>query len=101
MTFLLVVTWVPGVLLLLMQIMFAGNFKFFLDNLFLFPAITVFSAIQVVAVATAMLALSSLSKSSRYVGVLYPGLLFFSRALYAIVSALTPDSHLPCISLPS
>ena len=84
-TFLLFVTWLPAVFLLIIQIVFSGSFKFFLDNLFLFPAITIFSFIQVVAVASAMLALSSLSNSSRYVGVLYTGLLFFSQALYGIV----------------
>ena len=40
MSFLLLVTWVPAILLLLVQILFAGNFTFFRDNLFLFPAIT-------------------------------------------------------------
>ena len=85
MTFLLLVTWVPAMLLLLVQIMFAGSFTFFLNNLFLFPAITVFSFIQVVVRRAAMLALSSLSKSSRYVGILYAGLIFFTQALYGVV----------------
>src|SRR5262245_36646102 len=97
-TFLLFVTWVPAVLLLLIQVMFSGSFKFFLDNLFLFPAITIFSFIQVIAVASAMLALSSLSNSSRYVGVLYTGLLFFSQALYGIVFGVTRNSRLSWIS---
>jgi ABC-2 type transport system permease protein len=98
--FLLFVTWVPAVLLLIIQIMFSGSFKFFRDNLFLFPAITIFSFIQVVAIAAAMLALSSLSKSSRYVGVLYTGLIFFSQALYGIVFAITRDSRMAWISMP-
>ena len=97
-TFLLFVTWVPAVFLLLIQVMFSGSFRFFLDNLFLFPAITIFSFIQVIAVASAMLALSSLSNSSRYVGVLYTGLLFFSQALYGIVFGVTRDSRLGWIS---
>ena len=42
-TLLLLVTWVPAVLLLVIQVMFAGSFTFFLNNLFLFPAITIFS----------------------------------------------------------
>ena len=96
--FLLFVTWLPAVFLLLIQILFSGSFKFFLDNLFLFPAITIFSFIQVVTVASAMLALSSLSNSSRYVGVLYTGLIFFSQALYGIVYAITRDSSLGWIS---
>jgi len=101
MTFLLLVTWVPAVLLLVVQIMFSGSFKFFLDNLFLLPAITVFSFVQVIAVAMAMLALSSLSKSSRYVGVLYAGLIFFSQAIYGIVYAITRDSRLAWVSVAS
>lgn len=98
---LLFVTWLPAVLLLLIQIMFSGSFKFFFDNLFLFPAITVFSFIQVVAVASAMLALSSLSRSSRYVGVLYAGLIFFSQAIYGILFGITRDSRFAWISVAS
>jgi hypothetical protein len=92
---------VPAVLLLITQIMFSGSFTFFVDNLFLFPAITVFSLIQVVTVAAAMLALSSLSKSSRYVGVLYAALIFFSQAIYGILYAITRDSRLAWMSVAS
>jgi ABC-2 type transport system permease protein len=99
--FLLFVTWVPAVLLLVIQIAFSGSFRFFLDNLFLFPAITVFAVIQVLASSMAMLALSSLSKSSRYVGVLYAGLMFFSQAIYGILYAVTRDSSLAWVSVAS
>src|SRR6185436_698832 len=63
MAFLLLVTWVPAIVLLL----FAGNFTFLRNNLFLFPAITLYAFIQVITIAAAMLALSSLSKSARFV----------------------------------
>ena len=99
--FLLFVTWVPAVLLLLVQVMFSGSLTFFLDNLFLLPAITIFSCIQVLAIASAMLALSSLSNSSRYVGVLYTGLIFFSQAMYGIVYAITRNSRMAWISMPA
>jgi hypothetical protein len=46
-----------------------------------------------------MLALSSLSNSSRYVGILYTALIFFSQALYGIVYAITRDSRLGWISI--
>ena len=92
----------PAIFLLIVQIVISrAASAFFLDNLFLFPAITVFSFIQVAAVASAMLALSSLSNSSRYVGVLYAGLIFFSQALYGIVYAITRDSRLGWISIAS
>src|SRR5206468_849138 len=76
MTFLALVTWVPAMVLLIVQVSFAGNFTFFRNNLFLFPAITVFSFIEVAVAATTMLALSSLSKSSRYVAILYAAVIF-------------------------
>jgi hypothetical protein len=86
MTFLLLVTWVPAIVLLLVQIAFAGNFTFFSTNAFLFPAITLFSFIEAGTAAIAMLALSSLSSSSRYVGILYTALIFFTYALWGVLS---------------
>src|ERR1700704_2845896 len=100
MTFLLLVTWVPAIVLLVVQIAFAGNFQFFTTNIYLFPAITVFSFIQVVTVASAMLALSSLSNSSRYVGILYAALLFFSQALFGVLRFVTGNTSLSWISVP-
>src|SRR6267142_819005 len=80
-TFLLLVTWLPAIVLLIVQMSFAGNFTFLRNNLFLFPAITVFAFVEVLLVAMTMLALSSLSNSSRYVGILYTGVIFFSSAI--------------------
>jgi hypothetical protein len=71
------------------QVMFTGSFAFLKANLFLFPAITVASLLQVVLATFTMLALSSLSKSSRYVAVLYAGILFFSAAIYGAMYAIT------------
>ena len=79
MTFLLLVTWVPAIVLLIVQIAFAGNFTFFReqrvpvsgDHALLVHRGRAWSS-------AAMLALSSLSKSSRYVGILYAALIFFT-----------------------
>jgi ABC-2 type transport system permease protein len=98
MTFLLLVTWVPAIVLLVVQIAFAGNFSFFQTNAFLFPAITVFSFIEVVMVSASMLALSSLSNSSRYVGILYTALIFFSQALYGVLTFVTGGSSISWVS---
>jgi hypothetical protein len=99
--FLLLVTWVPAVLLLVVQILFAGNFTFLWNNLYLSPAITLFSFIQALTVALAMLALSSLSKSSRYVGILYAALLFFTQAIYGVLRAVTGSTQLSWLSVPN
>ena len=98
MLFLLLVTWLPAIVLLIVQISFAGNFTFLKNNLFLFPAITVFSFVQVTMVAAAMLALSSLSNSSRYVGILYAAVIFFTQAIYGVLYAVTRSTALSWVS---
>ena len=87
--FLLLVTCVPAMLLLLVQIGFAGSFTFVRQNLYLVPAITLFSLVQVLLASCTMLALSSLSNSSRFVGIMYAGLIFFTGALFNAVRGIT------------
>ena len=96
--FLLLVTWVPAIVLLIVQVMFSGDFRFFLDNIFLFPAITLSAFIQTITAAATMLALSSLSKSSRYVGVLYAGVIFFTQAMYGVLYEVTRDTSWAWVS---
>lgn len=86
--FLLLVTFVPAMLLLVVQILFAGNFTFIQKNAFLFPAITVYSFVQILLATLSMLALSSLSKSARFVGIMYAGLIFFTDSVFAMLKFL-------------
>lgn len=97
--FILFVTLVPALLLLLLQVLFAGSFAFLRKNLFLFPAITVATLLQAMLATFTMLALSSLSRSSRYVGILYAGIIFFSAAIYQAMVAITGSTRLSWISL--
>ena len=87
--FLSLVTWVPAILLLFLQVMFAGSFAFLKANLFLFPAITVASLLQVLLATFTMLALSSLSKSRRFVAMMYAGVIFFTAAMYQALRGIT------------
>jgi len=89
MAFLLLITWVPAILLLIVQVAFAGNFTFLMANAYLVPAITVYSLVEVLMVSMCILALSSLSTNSRFVGILYTALIFFSDALYGVMRAVT------------
>ena len=98
MVFLLFITWLPAMVLLLVQIAFAGNFTFLRANLFLFPAITTYAFIEAAMLSCAMLALSSLSKSARYVAVLYSALVFFTSAIYGVLYAVTRSSSLSWVS---
>ncbi len=89
MVFLVFVTWVPAMLLLFLQMMFAGTTAFISANLFLFPAITLFCAIQIFVSGFAILALSSLSKSRRFVAVTYAGAILFTSAMNAALQQIT------------
>jgi ABC-type transport system involved in multi-copper enzyme maturation permease subunit len=100
-TFLMLVTWLPGMLLLFLQVMFKGSFDFLRANLFLFPAITAASLLQALLATFTMLALSSLSKSTRYVGILYAGSLFFTAAVFGAMTAITGSTKLSFLSLGS
>lgn len=92
-TFLMFITFLPAMLLLLVQVLFSGNFTFLKNNLFLFPAITVGASLQALLATVTMLALSSLSNSSRYVGILYTGIIFFTAAIYGALYAITGSSR--------
>ena len=97
--FLLLVTLVPALVLLMLKVIFDGNFTFLKNNLFLLPAITTASLVQVTLAAFTMLALSSLSKSARYVGILYVGITFFTSAIYGALYAITGSSRVSWISI--
>jgi len=98
-SFLVVITLIPALLLLMLKVMFDGSFTFLSHNLFLIPAITIGALIQVLLASFTMLALSSLSKSSRYVGILYVGITFFTSAIYGALYAITGSSRVSWISI--
>jgi ABC-2 type transport system permease protein len=96
--FLVLVTFLPAMTLLLVQIGFAGSFAFVRQNLYLVPAITLFSLVQVLLASCTILALSSLSNSSRFVGIMYAGLIFFTGAIFNAVRGITGRSWLAWLS---
>ena len=98
-TFLCLVTLVPALLLLLLKIAFDGNFTFLRNNLFVIPAIIIGSLLQVLLASFTMLALSSLSKSSRFVGILYVGITFFTSAMFGALYAITGSSRVSWIAI--
>jgi len=96
--FLVSVTFLPAMTLLLTQAIFAGSLEFVRNNLYLLPAITLFSLAQVLLASTTMLALSSLSKSQRFVAVMYAGLFFFTTALFNALRGITGKSTFAWLS---
>jgi len=97
--FLLLVTWLPATMLLVIQVIFAGNLAFLKANLYLLPAILVTTCIETIVVGLVMLALSSLSKSARFVGIMYAGVFFFTAALYGVVLIVTRNTGFSWMSL--
>ena len=97
--FLLMVTLVPALALLLIEVMFTASLAFLLDNLFLLPAITLYALMEVSLASFTMLALSSLSTSARYTAMLYAGALFFTATVFAILRGATASSMLAWLSL--
>lgn len=96
--FLVSVTFLPAMMLLLTQAIFAGSLTFIANNIYLLPAITLFSLAQVLLASTTMLALSSMSKSARFVSVMYAGLFFFTTALFNALRGITGRSTFAWLS---
>jgi ABC-type transport system involved in multi-copper enzyme maturation permease subunit len=99
--FLLLVTWLPGVLLLILQSLFAGNLSFIRQNVYLLPAMTLFSVLEVIVASFTMLALSSLSNSNRFAGILYTGVMLFSDAVFATVRGISGSTAMSWLSFPA
>ncbi|MGE5360405.1 MAG: hypothetical protein ACM3NQ_15420 [Bacteroidales bacterium] len=97
--FLTLVTWAPAMLLLLLHMIFTGSFAFIRANLMLFPAITLYSVLQVLLASFTILALSSLSNSSRFVAILYTGVIFFTDAVFGVLTAVTGSSAFSWLSI--
>ncbi len=97
-TFLLSVTLLPALLLILVQIAFSGG-AFIKNNLFVVPAVILASLIQVIVASFTMLALSSLSKSSRYVALLYTGAIFFTEAMFNALRVITGSTRVAWVSI--
>ena len=72
----------PALLLILLQVLFAGSLDFLRSNLYVVPAVVLAQPVRVLVASFAMLALSSLSKSTRYVAILYTGAIFFTDAMF-------------------
>jgi ABC-type transport system involved in multi-copper enzyme maturation permease subunit len=95
---LLGVTFLPAMLLILLQIAFSGSTAFIGQNLFLIPAITLVSFTQALLSACTILALSSLSKSRRFVSIMYAGLIFFTAAMHQVLRTITGSRAWAAIS---
>ena len=87
--FLASVTWLPAMLLVLLQVLFSGSIDLLLEHPRLIPAVTLASILQILLASTTMMALSSLSKSRRFAAMLYAGVVLFAAALARVLEGAT------------
>lgn len=92
-------TTLPSLLLVFMQVVFAGSFDFVRQNPGLIPAIVLASLVRVIVAGMTMLALSAMSKSARYVAVMYSGVMFFAQAVYGVLAFITGSSRVAWVSI--
>jgi ABC-type transport system involved in multi-copper enzyme maturation permease subunit len=98
-SYLVFITLVPALILIALQVMFAGNLDFLRANLHVIPAVTLACLLRVIVSACTMLALSSLSKSTRYVAILYAGAIFFTEAVYGVLAVITGSTRVAWVSI--
>jgi ABC-2 type transport system permease protein len=98
-TFLLAVTWLPAILLLILEIAFSGNFTFLKANSSLIASVTLYCLLVVIVITFSMTALSSLSRSSRFVGILFAGALIFSDAMFNALRFITGSTSISWVSI--
>ena len=87
--FLIAVTWVPAMMLLMLQVLFSGSLEFVSTHPRLVPAITITSALQVALASMMMLALSSLSRSRRFAAMLYALVTIFAGTIERVLQTAT------------
>jgi len=97
--FLLAITWLPAILLLILQIAFSGSFTFLKDNTSLIASVTLYCLLTVIVITFGMTALSSLSRSSRFVGIMFAGVLIFSDAMFNALRFITGTTAISWVSV--
>lgn len=97
--FTLAVTLLPALLLFLLHMSFANDSKVFSENLWLAGPIILYATLLSSVNSLLILALSSLSRSSRFVGLIFFAVYFFSEALFGILRVITRDTRAGLVSL--
>ncbi len=92
-------TLVPGLLLFLLAAAFHSDLQFLRQYSWVVLPIIGYSLIIVFANAFIVLALSSLNRSSRFAGIFFAAVVFFSQVLYGILSQLLDTKAVAWVSL--
>jgi ABC-type transport system involved in multi-copper enzyme maturation permease subunit len=99
--FLLLLTLVPGLLFILLKLIFSGSFKFLADYPWLPFSVVGWSFAAAGFFSLYTLALSSLSRNRRYASILLIAVYFLSDIFFAIFFGIFRDPYFALISLKS
>jgi hypothetical protein len=99
--FVLMLTAVPGLLLVALKLVFAGSFAFLVEYPWLPLSILAYAAVLTVFFGGYVLLLSASSRNTRYVIVLLFGVFYFSAVLAEIVRGIFRTPYAYLLSLPA
>jgi ABC-2 type transport system permease protein len=97
--FLALPTLVPGVLLYILAILFEGNIEFFQENYWVLGSIVGYSLLIIFTCGLIIMGLSSVGKSSRFAGISFAAIFFFTQILSVVMGAILRTSGMGWISL--
>ncbi len=97
--FLSLPTLVPGLLLFLLAVLFKADAAFVRANYWVAGSIAAYALLIIFTYALVVLALSSLSRSSRVAGVNFAAVLFFSQIVYIILRQMLRTERVGWVSL--
>ena len=97
--FLFMVTLVPGIVFILMKLIFSGNLRFLQQYPWLIVSIFVYSFFITGFFAFYAMLLSSLNKNRRYVAVLIFGLYLFTDILFGIFYGIFRSKYFSLVSI--
>jgi ABC-type transport system involved in multi-copper enzyme maturation permease subunit len=97
--FVLILTVLPGLVLIIFKLIFAGSFKFFLQYPWLPLSVIGCSALLTVFFAFYVLLLSALSKNARYVFIMIFGVYIFSNVLFGILQSIFRTPYMALFSV--
>ncbi len=99
--FVLIFTAVPGLILIIFKLIFAGSFKFFFQYPWLSLSVLGYAALLTAFFGFYILLMSALSKNSRYVFVLTFGTYIFSTVLSGILNGIFRTPYMALFSIPA
>lgn len=97
--FLSLITVVPGLVFVVMKLLFAGNFQFLRQFPWLPFSVVAYSAFIILFFTFYTLLLSSLNKNRRYVAVLIFGLYVFTDILFGIFHGIFRNPYFALLSI--